>query len=429
MNQLISFLLLLLTAPLVAQAQKVVGGDISLLPTYEHHGVRYLDRAGSPTDALAFFGQQAGWNAMRVRLFTDPSKAPADDRDEGVRQDLDYATDLCRRIKTQGYALMLDLHYSDTWTDPGQHSTPAAWPAANPEVLADSVYRYTLRCLTHLKANGVVPEYIQVGNEVTYGMLWPTGRCYPDGSNYTTREGTGTFANFVAYLRAGIRACREVCPAAKVVIHTEMSKAWNVTTFYRTLAAQADYDIIGLSYYPDYHGSLTTFGNVLNTLEAAHPDKEIMVVETGYGARWPIRGDYTAEMQARWPTTEEGQRQFVGDLVDELNRHPKVSGLFWWMPEDNELGATPGPARSSWWDGSLYRQDTGMPLPAMFELRRFIDSAATGIALPLPLAPAAVSSISASCSAYNLLGQPLAHGATAPRGVYIQGNRKVVVGR
>lgn len=138
MNNIKKLFSLLCLCPLLAGAQKYVGGDISLLPTYEEHGVHYLDTHGTQVQLLPYLGREAGWNAMRVRLFVDPSKAPAAHRQEGVRQDLDYVTALARRIKAEGYALMLDFHYSDTWTDPGSTphhrpgpaQTPWYWPTA-----------------------------------------------------------------------------------------------------------------------------------------------------------------------------------------------------------------------------------------------------------------------------------------------------------
>ena len=250
MKKRLSLLFAFVALSVCANAQKYVGGDISLLPTYEEHGVHYLGYGGNNEqvqDPVKYFADSAKWNAERVRLFVNPANASSEDKNEGVHQDLDYVTRLGKRIKDAGQAFMLDFHYSDTWTDPGQHATPMSWNSTNPDVLADSVYEYTKRCLQHLVANGAKPDFIQPGNEITYGMLCPTGHCYPSGANY----GTGTFANFVKYLKSGIRACKEVCPDAKIVIQTEMSRSTNVTTFYNTLGSQVDYDVIGLSYYPD----------------------------------------------------------------------------------------------------------------------------------------------------------------------------------
>ena len=405
----------------MVQAQKYVGGDISLLPTYEEHGVRYLDQAGVQVEPLTYFGEKAGWNAMRVRLFVDPSKASDSHKDEGARQDLHYATALCKRIKDEGYALMLDFHYSDTWTDPGKHSTPSAWNSSDPNVLADSVYQYTVRSLQYMKENGVTPDFIQPGNEITHGMIWPTGHCYPDGSSV----GTGSFANLVKYLNAGVKGCKEVCPEAKIVIHTELSSAWNVTTFYKTLGKQVDYDVIGLSYYPDYHGTLSTLSSTLNTLGSEHGDKDIMIVETGYGAKWALSGKYSSTVQKTWPLSEAGQKKFTNDLINELNKHPKVTGLFWWMPEDNEYWADAYPARSSWWNGSLYTQNTGKPLAAMFELQRFIGKDPTDIS-NIRSKVSNKESLKA-LPVYNLQGQRVSHSYTLPRGLYIVAGKKLLI--
>lgn len=413
-----------------ANAQKYVGGDISLLPTYEEHGVHYLGSGGNnqQVQPLEYWGDSAKWNAMRVRLFVDPSKASASDQAEGVRQDLDYVTRLGKRIKDDNYAFMLDFHYSDTWTDPGQHSTPASWNSTDPDVLADSVYEYTKRVLQHLVANGATPDFIQPGNEVTYGMMWPTGRCYPSGANYDS----GTFANFVKYLQAGIRACKEICPNAKIVIQTEMSRAANVTTFYNTLenytdsdGKKVDYDIIGISYYPDWHGPLSTLRNTLNTLESQHADKNIMIVETGYESKWQLGNPTYTPSQLGWEVSEAGQKQFAADLVDELNKHSKVTGLFWWAPEDNEFWADKNPARSSWWNASLYTQNTGKPLPAMFELQRFLDGGTTGISSISTKGDYSHAKKKSTNVWYTLQGQQISKPST--KGLYINEGKKIAI--
>ena len=200
-------LIMAVACSLGMQAQKYVGGDISLLPKYEENGAKFLDKDGKTITGgmLAYFKQQ-GWNAMRVRLFVDPSKASAAHKGEGVCQDLDFVKKLGKQIKDAGLALMLDFHYSDTWTDPGKHATPSSWTSSDSETLATTLYEYTKSCLNEMIAAGATPDFVQPGNEITYGMLWPTGHCYPDGGNY----GSGTFANFAKYLQAGIRAIREV---------------------------------------------------------------------------------------------------------------------------------------------------------------------------------------------------------------------------
>ena len=359
----------LLAAISASAVVKYAGGDISLLTKYEERGAIYYNESGARiTNVLAYLKDQ-GMNAMRVRLFVDPSKAGAEDQGEGVCQDLPYVKALGARIKAAGFNLLLDIHYSDTWTDPGQHSTPSSWTVTS--ALADSVYSYTRRVLQAMNAAGAEPDFIQVGNEVTYGMLWPTGHCYPSGANYGTN---GTFANFAAYLMQGIRACREVCPAAKIVVHTEMSRSSNVTSFYNTLKNYTiDFDIIGLSYYPYWHGDLSVLDDLLTTLESSYPTKMIQIVETGYPhAYYPSAATY--DLQSVWPASEAGQLAFTQALVQTLNAHSRVNGLYWWFPEANEYGINyTNSVTTDWYNCGWWDNATGQIMDALFEVAAFVE--------------------------------------------------------
>ena len=369
MNKLCLFLTCLILTCLAGNAApKYLGGDISLLTKYEEHGAIYYNENGTRITNMLSYLKGQGMNAMRVRLFVDPSKAGAEDQGEGVCQDLPYVLALGQRIKAIGFNLLLDIHYSDTWTDPGQHSTPASWTVTS--ALADSVYSYTKRVLYAMIAADATPDFIQVGNELTYGMLWPTGHCYPSGANY----GNGTFANFANYLKRGIQACREVCPAAKVVVHTEMSRVSNVTSFYNTLKSYTDdYDIIGLSYYPYWHGDLSVLDGLLATLESTYPSKRIQIVETGYPhAYYPDGASY--DLQSTWPATEAGQKAFTTALVATLNAHNNVNGLYWWFPEANEYGINyTNAVTTSWYNNGWWDNATGQVMDALFETLAFLN--------------------------------------------------------
>lgn len=348
-------------------AAKYVGGDISLLTKYEERGAIYYNENGARITNMLSYLKSTGMNAMRVRLFVDPSMADAEDQGEGVCQDLPYVQALGQRIKAAGFDLLLDIHYSDTWTDPGQHSTPSSWTVTS--ALADSVYSYTKRVLNAMIAVDATPDFIQVGNEVTYGMLWPTGHCYPSGANY----GTGTFANFANYLKQGIRACREVCPAAKIVIHTEMGRTSNVTSFYQSLKSYTtDFDIIGLSYYPYWHGGLNVLDELLTDLETAYPTKKIQIVETGYPhAYYPSGASY--DLQSTWPATEAGQKAFAAALVETLNAHSHVNGLYWWFPEANEYGINyVNHVTTDWYNCGWWDNQNGQVMDALFETTNFL---------------------------------------------------------
>jgi len=369
MKRFIYLLVLVVLACQTAGAiNKYAGGDISLLPKYEQRGAIYYDENGTRITNMLNYLKSTGLNAMRVRLFVDPSRASAEHQGEGVCQDLPFVLALGQRIKAAGFNLLLDIHYSDTWTDPAQHSTPASWTVAS--ALADSVYGYTKRVLNAMVAAGATPDFIQVGNEVTYGMLWPTGHCYPNGSSHSG----GTFEAFANYLKQGIRACREVCPNARIVVHTEMGRTSNVISFYQTLKGYTtDFDIIGLSYYPYWHGDLNVLDGLLTNLESSYPSKMIQIVETGYPhAYYPSSASY--DLQSTWPATEAGQKAFAQQLVETLNRHNRVDGLYWWFPEANEYGINyTNAVTTSWYNCGWWDNQNGQIMDALFETVHFLD--------------------------------------------------------
>ena len=255
-------LLLFTVVTTMVPAQKYVGGDISMLTKYEDAGVIYKDKNGNAVQPLPFFKGQ-GLNAMRVRLFVDPSQ----DNDKAVCQDLEYVKALGKRIKDQGMAFMLDFHYSDTWADPGKQWTPDAWKTLSDAELYEKIYEYSKDCLQQLKDAGATPDFIQTGNEISYGMLWgikgtTANRCYTNSSD-------ANWTRFFNLLKKAGQACREECPNAKIIIHSERTPKPSVLTdfFDRMKNAEIDYDIIGLSYYPEHHGNLATLETALTSLE------------------------------------------------------------------------------------------------------------------------------------------------------------------
>ena len=253
---------------------------------------------------------------------------------------------------------MLDIHYSDYWADPSKQAIPYLWGDAKSETLKDSVYQYTVRTLKAFKEADATPDMIQVGNEISYGMLWPTGRIDPmRDENWST---------FCQLLTQGCKACREECPEAKIVIHTERAGEWDVTqAYYEHLRQyQVDYDIIGLSYYPMWHGSVPNLGKTLENLACLFSDKEVMIVETAAyyshdNDKWATSPDQYVEY---YPISPEGQMQFTKELMNELRQHPNVTGVFWWFPEENAWGNELLPC---WINRGLFDNHTGRALPAL----------------------------------------------------------------
>ena len=366
----------------------VVGGDISMLTKYEAHqrmalrygitNAHYYDVNGTVIDDVITWTKQQGWNAARVRLFVNPANASAADKGQGVIQNLDTVKVLGRRIKQAGMQFMLDFHYSDSWADPVKQFTPAEWAGLDDEALEAKIYEYTRDCLRALKAAGATPDYIQTGNEISYGMLWgPVGT--PSSQLKKCYSGDETnWVRFTNLLKAAGRACREECPDAKIILHTErVAKPSIMLNFYNQMRnKQVDYDIIGLSYYPYYHGDLLNLANALNSLTNGYQDKDIMIVETGYSYHYTISGDY--DLSGTWPLTYEGQRKFTADLIARVKPYARVKGIFWWFPEANEYGLGGNywntlHVNDQWYNAGLWDHQTGRATPALYELKSFLE--------------------------------------------------------
>lgn len=390
-------------------AQRYVGGDISLLPDYEEAGAKYSENDGAPIADLLPFLHKEGMNAMRVRLFVNPDDYTGEDKDPNACQDLDYIIPLCQRIKDNGFALMLDFHYSDTWADPAKQWTPKAWEDLTDEELYTTIYDYTKESLASLKEAGVTPDFIQTGNEISYGMLWgPYGSA--DGDLKKTFFGSdANWERLGKLLDNAIRACHEECPDAKIVLHTERTADIPVQdNFYKKMEEMdVDYDIIGLSYYPYFHGPLSSLNNAIISLESKFPDKEIMVVETGYSYKWKVPG---SSQPVDYPYSEDGQDQFTKDLVDMLLTHETVTGLFWWWMEYNGYNTE----LSGWYNAALFDSTTGRATKALKTLCGFSSDDA-GVA--------AIETEENEAVYYNLNGfkvdKPL-------KGIYIHRGKKIV---
>ena len=366
----------------VASAQdKFVGGDISVLQSYEDNNVSYYDNTGNKIDDVMKYlkSESVGWNALRVRLFVNPNKtAPNKETgkvdgttDAQVCQDINYVVRLGKRIKQEGFAFMLDFHYSDTWADPSNQWTPKAWLSLNDTQLEQKTYDYTAECLQVLNEADATPDFIQIGNEVSYGMLWGayapnsnTNRCYSStiDANWT---------RFINLLKKASKACRDKCPEAKIIIHTERTGKPSATQSIYEKLSEVDYDIIGLSYYPFWHNGLSTLATTLNTLASSFPSKKVQIVETAYYYQNQPAVDY--DFSSTWPISESGQAAFAKDLVTELKKHSNVDGLYWWFPEENGNGPD-NKVLTGWVNRGLWNNTTHKAHSGLYELKAFTGS-------------------------------------------------------
>lgn len=405
-----SILLVLLIVSLVVSGQeKYVGGDISMVPSYEKANVQYLDRSGKRIpNLIEYFRDEAGFNIARVRLFVNPTK------ETGVVQDLDYVAGLSKRIKDAGLSLMLDFHYSDTWADPKAQWIPAAWTSVADAALPDTLYAYTKRVLERMTSAGATPDFIQTGNEISYGMLWgPNGtRTY-----YCHYDKDANWERLKKLLSEAGKACREICPEAKIIIHTERTNNLEGTKKIYNRLSSLDYDIIGLSYYPEWHDNISKLTSTLGNLHSLFPFKDIMLVETGYYNNWyPESATY--DFTDKWPASPDGQKKFLDELVKATEKMEYMKGILYWFPEENPYKNS---VYEPWYNHGLFNPNTGKVSEALFSLQSF-----RGITTGVEQLPGWESPVQTGSPIYTIDGRLVTSTDNLPCGIYIQNGKKIV---
>lgn len=379
---------------------RYAGGDISLLPTYEEAGAKYKTHDSKPVSDVLSFCKEEGMNAMRVRVFVNPADYDGPGDDPNACQTIESVIPLCKRIKDTGFALILDFMYSDTWADPAKQWTPKQWQGLDDKQLCVAVHDYTRQSLLTLKEAGVAPDFIQTGNEISYGMLWGPHDAAEKDLKKTFMGNNANWKRLGELLNSATSACREVCPDARIIIHTErVAKPDVQRNFYNQMKTLGvDYDIIGISYYPYFHGSIRKLETAVNELETDFPEKNIMVVETGYPYKWEVPG--TSE-KVDYPYSDAGQDQYIKDLVTMLRNHQKVNGLFWWWMEYNAFGTS----LKGWYNAPLFDSTTGCATSALSTLCSFAEGN-SGLSSPIPDRGAE------TVRWYNIYGQPVAEPAS-----------------
>ncbi|THF85858.1 hypothetical protein E7T09_15205 [Deinococcus sp. KSM4-11] len=242
----------------------IKGVDISTLQALEDKGIAFSD-AGKKEDLLAIL-KAHGVNYVRLRVWNHPTES-------GGYNDKAKLLLLAPRVKAAGLKLLVDFHYSDFWADPGKQVKPAAWANLSGAKLQQAVYDYTKDVLSGLKVVNAYPDMVQIGNEINSGMLLPDGA-------------VGNFDGLAGLLKQGVEAVRDTTPAGqhtKVMIHLANGgdNATFVHFFDQVKARGIDYDVIGLSYYPYWHGTFQELKANLADL-AGRYGKELVVAETAY---------------------------------------------------------------------------------------------------------------------------------------------------
>jgi len=308
-------------ARVMPAADYAIGADLSFLMSAEENGTVFKEN-GHPKPGLQIF-KDHGYNWIRLRLFHTPSS-----HRDNMPNDLAYTTRFAKKAKEMGYRFLLCYHYSDSWADPGKQWAPQAWKGKSHEETVRLLREYTKETMSVLRDAGAMPDIVQIGNEITPGMVWPDGRLGDTGPD-------NNWPNFSDLIKAGIQGVKEslngaACP--KIMIHIDRGGDLAATRYFFDKIREYDveYDVIGQSYYPWWHGSLLDLKENLDFM-AMHYGKEIILVEVAY--HWRQNGEYGSS-PTPFPQTPEGQKEFL----EEVNRLVLATpnglgkGIFWWEP-------------------------------------------------------------------------------------------------
>ncbi len=362
------------------------GVDISMLAQIEASGGLFYQEDGTARDALEIL-RDHGVNWVRLRIWNNPVFPPGTTLYHGTsvvpgpagggNNDESVVRGLARRAKALGMRVYLDFHYSDFWADPGKQDTPAAWRSLTAAQLEQAVYDYTKQVLRDMRSDGAAPDLVEIGNEINNGMLWPIGQ----------RSGAKTdpagYVELNRLLNAGAKAVRDTSRFTKIMIHIANDSGLSgAQSFFDNVDPVVDYDCIGLSYYPYWHGSLADLQTIMNTLTARY-HKPVIIAETAYaftsangdaqGNSWsgtdPISGGFEVSVQ--------GQATAMRNIMEAVSKVPRDRGLgvFYWEPDWIPVpgagwitGQGDGWENQAWWDFS------GKPLESMWTYRLVSES-------------------------------------------------------
>ena len=313
------------------------GADLSFLKQAEERGKVFRDGTNTLPGLQIF--KNHGYNWIRLRIFVEPVS-------NNLPNDLAYTLAEAQAAKKLGCKFLLDFHYANSWADPGQQPTPGAWLNLTHKERVQKVFEHTRDTIAAFRDGGALPDMVQVGNEITVGMLWPDGKL-PEH-----------WDNFADYIRAGIKGVdvgssgpgvspvsfwkkffhqRKTehtgkMPVPLIMIHTDTGGSVAKTKWFfdKFNEYKISYDVIGLSYYPRWHGSLMDLRENL-VFVASEYHKDSMVVETGYNWRSTRQ---SADRLWPFPETPEGQSDFLDELTRLVLQTPeqRCKGIFWWEP-------------------------------------------------------------------------------------------------
>jgi len=292
-------------------ADYAVGADLSALKQAEDRGTVFKDNNQAKPGLQIF--KDHGYDWIRLRLFHTPTQLP---------NNLAYTIALAQAAKKLGFKFLLDYHYSDTWADPGKQFIPKAWEGMTHAQMVEALFNYTRDTTAAFREAGVLPDMVQIGNEITNGMLWPDAKLPQNWDN---------FADFIKAGIAGVEAGKANLSRPRIMIHIDKGgdKIATKSFFDKLNTYHVNYDVIGQSYYPWWHGSLNDLReNLISTIKEY--GKDVIVVEAAYN--W-TPGNYR-DKPGPFPESPEGQKEFWEEVNRTVQAAPdgRGIGVFWWEP-------------------------------------------------------------------------------------------------
>ena len=305
------------------------GADMSFLPEVRAAGLQLTGLDGKVEDMLITL-KNAGVNTIRLRLWKDPVEKYAS---------LSTVKSIADEAHRLGLNVMLTIHYSDTWADPAHQQLPAAWTGLSLPVLADSLAAYTRQAV-----QAIQPELVQIGNEINNGLCWPQGHI-------------SDTAAMLTLLRSGISAVRSTAPAARVILH--YAGLEGAETFFGALRSTG-YDLIGLSYYPIWHGrDLDRLASIMDMLTVRY-HKPVLIAETSYPftLAWAdqthnVVGE-AGQLLPAFSATPAGQAAYLLQIKNIALSAKQGAGFCYWGSEWVAYKGAQATNGSSWENQALW---------------------------------------------------------------------------
>jgi arabinogalactan endo-1,4-beta-galactosidase len=322
-----------------------LGADLSYVNEMEDHGGQYR-RDGQLCDPFRLF-HDFGANIVRVRLWHTPTWTQY-----STLADVEKTI---RRARALGMAVLLDFHYSDTWADPAKQLIPAAWVHINDlDTLQQALHDYTRDVLIRLHERGLMPEYVQIGNEINSEMLLPF-KVGEEGAPIN-------WPRNAALINAGIQAVREIgrTTPIKPQVMLHIAQPENVIPWFDAALAAGvtDFDLIGLSYYSHWSTfSMPRMGQAIRTFKERY-GRAVMIVETAYPWTLEEADDLSNILGPistipEYPATPAGQKQYLIDLTQTVIDNGGI-GVIYWEPAWISTSAKTQWGQGSHWDNATF---------------------------------------------------------------------------